>query len=229
MDAYSSGLVLVDNQLEVVRVDIVAEQRMASSPFPFAAGGSNLIAGTLRNDLTLELSEGQQHVQDQPAHGSGRVKQLCYGDKGDVVLLEGLHHAGKVKQRTGQAIYLVDYYTIYLTGLNVQQQAFQGRPLHIAAGEAAIIIMFRQAYPPLGRLAFDIGFAGLTLGIQRIEFLFQALFGALPRVNGTADRALLGVGLRFLVHGASSLLRRKKRKPLQCWPVMALATADSER
>ena len=51
-------------------------------------------------------------------------------------------------------------------GCNVIKQAFQGRSFHVAAGEAAIIILSRNQLPAFMPLTDDIGFAGFPLGVE---------------------------------------------------------------
>jgi hypothetical protein len=36
-------------------------------------------------------------------------------------------------------------------------------------------------------LALDVGFAGLALGIERVEVLFEAMFGGFPGIDGTTQ------------------------------------------
>src|SRR5262249_7616985 len=119
-------------------------------------------------------------------------------------------------------------------GLDVGQQAAQGGPVHVAAGEAAVVVALRQAGPALVALAGDEGRAGLTLGVQAVERLLGPLLGlpaggdrATGPGQGGRGRRRLAVGL---VHQSPPLpVSRKKRKPLQWLPVTALATALRER
>ena len=60
------GLGLVHHQLALAR--LVAERHRAAHPHALALGGGDLVADALARDLALELREGQQHVQRQPAH-----------------------------------------------------------------------------------------------------------------------------------------------------------------
>ena len=63
------------------------------------------------------------------------------------MLLERLHHLGEVEQRATEAIDLVDDDAVDLAGLDVGQQALQGRSFHVAAGEAAVVVAVGQAGP----------------------------------------------------------------------------------
>ena len=141
------GLVGVDQQPAAARVHVEAQQRPAAGPLALAPRGGDLVAGALGDDLALELGEGQQDVEDQPAHAGGRVEQLRHGHEGDLVLLEGLHEACEVEQGAAEAIDLVDDHAVDLAGLDVGHEALQGGPVHVAAGEAAVVVAVGQAAP----------------------------------------------------------------------------------
>src|SRR5439155_20592809 len=101
------------------------QQRPAPGPLALAPGGGDLVAGALGDDLALELGEGQQDVEDQPAHAGGRVEQLGYGHEGHLVLLEGLHEAGEVEKGSAESIDLVDDHAVDLARLDVGLEALQ--------------------------------------------------------------------------------------------------------
>ena len=150
------------------------------------------------------------------------------------MLLEGLHQAGEVEQGAAEAIDLVDDDAVDLAGLDVGHEALQGGPVHVAAGEAAVVVAVGQQRPALSGLAADVGLARLALGVQGVELLLEALLGGLAGVDGTAHQGQRGArpGPVVTVHRESPLWVRaswKKRKPLQWLPVMARATALSER
>ena len=93
------GFRLVDEQFAVF-IDVVAQHGHATAPEAFAAGSSDLVTRSLRDDLTFELSKGQEHVENEPAHGGGRVELLGDRHEGDLMLVKDLHHLGEVEQRT---------------------------------------------------------------------------------------------------------------------------------
>src|SRR5581483_8030619 len=101
----------------------------------------------------------------------------------------------------------------------LQRGAFQRR-----ARDATVIIAVRHEDPALGLLARDIGFAGLALGIERIEFLLQAFFAGLAGVDCAAELA----DDRLFHDGTRRFFRPKKSKPFQRVPVIARAMADSD-
>ena len=59
--------------------------------------------------------------------------------------------------------------------LNITEKLPQGRALHGTAGEAAVVVMVAQDGPALMLLTLDECAAGLPLGIERIEGLFETL------------------------------------------------------
>ena len=99
---------------------------------------------------------------------------------------EQLDQLGEVGKRPGQAIDLVDHHDVDLAGLDVGQQPLQRRPLHGAAGEAAVVVAALTQSPALVSLAFDVGLAGFALGVERVELLLQALLGGLAGVDRAA-------------------------------------------
>src|SRR5690606_5794171 len=104
--AYLDGRFSVDHQLLVDGP--VAKRDGTAHPDAFLARGSNLVADALRRNLALKLGKGQEHIQRQPAHRCRGVELLRHRDEGHVVGIEYLHDLGKVHQRTGQAVDLVD-------------------------------------------------------------------------------------------------------------------------
>jgi hypothetical protein len=148
------------------------------------------------------------------------------------VLLERLHHLGEVQQRTTEAIDFIAHNEINFAGLDVGQQALECRSIHVAAGEATIVVALGQASPAFVGLAANKGFGGLALGIQRVELLLQSFLRRLARIDGaTHQRQRRGGLLAAGIHAVSFVLLRvlrKNKKPLVWLPVMALATALSE-
>src|ERR1700674_3382456 len=55
------------NDDKLFRFGPIAERHGRANPEPFALRGCDLVAHTLADHLTLELREGQKHVERQPA------------------------------------------------------------------------------------------------------------------------------------------------------------------
>ena len=78
-------------------------------------------------------------------------------------------------------------------------------------------------------LAFDIGLAGLPLGMQGIELKIQIMFGGFAGVDGTADGR--GPAAHAALSARTPLLPCSSRKPknlgpFQLVPVMIFAMAE---
>ena len=114
---------------------------------PLAFDAGDLVADALAGDLAFELGEGEQHIEGQTPHRGRGVELLRHRDKGDVMGVEDVDDLGEIGERAGEAIDLVDDNDLNLAGLNVRQQPLQGRALHRAAGEAAVVIHVRKRGP----------------------------------------------------------------------------------
>ena len=213
---------LVDDQLPVL--DVVAERRPAAHPHALLAGGRELVPDALADDLALELGEGEQDIQRQPAHRGGGVEGLGDRDEGHALPVEHLDQLGEVHERAAEAVDLVDDDDVDPAGLDVGEQPLQRRALQRAAREAAIVVVVRNQGPAFGLLAGDIGLASLPLGVEAVELHVEPFLGGLPGVDRAAeapDDRLLHARLRWF-------LRPKKTQPFQRVPVIARATADSD-
>src|SRR5439155_19145260 len=104
-------------------------------------------------------------------------------------------------------------------------QALQRRAFQRTTGEAAIVVLITYRHPALGPLAGDIGSAGLSLGVERVELHVEALLAGFARIDRTAHPARHGddgatvCARHWLCLGASR--RPKKRYPFQRVPVMS--------
>jgi len=98
------------------------------NPQAFLLRCCNLVADALPGDLPLELGEREKDIEGQPPHGSGGVEALCHRDEGDLMGIEELHQLGKVGQRPGQPIHLIDDDDIQLPGPDISEQLLQSRP-----------------------------------------------------------------------------------------------------
>src|SRR5882724_5959905 len=66
---------------------------------------------------------------------------------------------------------------------------FRGGPLHAAARISSIVVAGRHHPPALMPLTRNKCLACLALCIERVEGLFQTLFGRLPRVDGATHHS----------------------------------------
>ncbi len=74
------GLLGYHNQLLVDAA--IAERNRTSDPDALALGGRDLVPHPLPDKHPLELREGEQHVEGEPAHAAGRVERLGHGLEG---------------------------------------------------------------------------------------------------------------------------------------------------
>ena len=144
----------------------------------------------LADDLALELRKGQQNVQGQTPHRGRRVELLRDRNKGCPSRIEDLDDLGKIIQRAGQPVDLVDDDRIDATRRDVGEQPLQSRPIRRRAGKSAVIISLGQGHPAFVSLAVDERLAGLALRLQRIELLLEPLFGGFARVDRAANPVL---------------------------------------
>ncbi len=217
------GLGRVDHELSLV--DPIAERRVAAHPHAAGPGCRELVPDPLADHLALELGEGEQHVEGQPAHRGGGVERLGDADEGDVVPIEHLDQPGEVHERAGEPVDLVDDDDVDAAQFDVGHETLQGRALQRAAGEAAVVVTVGNQQPALGLLAGDVGLAGLALGVEGVEGHVETFLGRLAGV----DRAALLEGGPARLHGRTFwLFKPKKVQPFQRVPVIARATAESD-
>ena len=119
----------------------------------------------------------------QAPHRGRRIELLRHRHKGRIVRIEDVDDLGEIGKRPGQAVDLVDNDDLNLPGLNVLQKPLERRPLHRTAGQAAVIVHVAKRDPSGMTLAHDIGLARLPLGVERIEFLLEALVGRFSGVS----------------------------------------------
>ena len=106
------------------------------------------------------------------------------------MLVEQFDQLGKIGQRPGQPVDLVDDDDVDLAGLDLGQQLLQGRAVERGAREGAIVIAAGDQPPALMGLALDIGLAGLPLGIERVELKIEIMLGRFAGVDRTAEQLL---------------------------------------
>ena len=146
------------------------------------------------------------------------------------MLLEQAEQPGEVQERATEAIQFVDDDAVNLAVLDIRHQVSQGRPFRVAAGEAAVVVAVRQTHPTLAFLAGDVRLGALALRIQRVELLLEPFFRALARVDSAVDdRLRCGSSLPHRLMSLLGNFRPKNRYPFQWAPVIAFATAESDR
>jgi hypothetical protein len=111
------------------------------------------------------------------------VEGLGHADERGFCRVEDLDDLGEVGKAAGEAINLVDHHHVHLAGADVGQQCLQPGALHVAAGEAAVVIEVWHQLPALVPLREDVGSTGLALGIEAVEGLVESLLGRFAGVD----------------------------------------------
>src|SRR5262249_14654990 len=158
----------------------------SADPEAFALGGRNLVAHPLADDLALELSKGEQHVEGKPAHAGGGVEGLGDRDERHPMFIEQFDQLGEVGERAGETIDLIDHDNRDLAGPDVGEELLQGRAVERGAREPAIIVAIRVEAPALMCLALDVGLAGLALGVKRVELKVEIMLARFAGIDRTA-------------------------------------------
>src|ERR1700730_13178215 len=148
----------------------IAERNGSADPEALAFRGRDFVTHPLANHLTLELGKGEQHIEGEPAHAGSCVERLGDRHEGHPVLVKQLDQLGEIGERAGQAIDLIDHHDGDLAGSDIGKEVLQGLAVERGAGEAAVVVVIGDEPPAFMRLALDVGFAGLPLGIERVEF-----------------------------------------------------------
>src|SRR5437773_2661721 len=182
--AHGLGLSGIDDQRALARV--IAQRHIAAHPHALLLRGGDLVADPFAGDLTLELRKGQQHIERQPPHRACGVELLGYRDERHTLGVEDLDQPGKIGERPGQAVDLVDDHDVDPASLDVGEQALQRWPLDVATREPAIVVAGSGQYPALVTLAADVGLAGFALRLERVELLLEPFLGGFAGVDRTA-------------------------------------------
>jgi hypothetical protein len=126
-----------------------------------------------------------------------RVLKDWVTDTNDVVGIEQLDELGKISERAGQPVDLVDQHDVDLARPDIGQQLLQRGTLERGAGEGAVVVAARDQPPAFVRLTLYICLAGLALGIERVEGKLQIVLGRFARIDGAvrelADGSVHGI------------------------------------
>src|SRR6516165_6180958 len=174
-------------------------------PFFFEAA----ILSRMRSPMTSRsnCAKDNRNVEGQAPHRGRRVELLRHRNKGRASRIEDLDDLGKIGQRAGQPVDLVDDDRIDATRRDVVKQPLQRRPIHRRPGEPAIVITLRQAYPAFLLLTVDESLAGLALRLQRVELLLEPLLGGFAGVDRAANPFLAAwTVLAGVSHGPAPVL-----------------------
>src|ERR1017187_3515018 len=76
----------IDDELAIF--DLISHRNDTTHPHSLTFRSSDLVPDALAGDFAFELSEGEQDVERQPAHGSCGVELLGHGHETDALLVE---------------------------------------------------------------------------------------------------------------------------------------------
>ena len=96
---------------------------------------------------------------------------------------ESLDQFEKIEHRPGKPVDLVDNDDVDLAGFDICEQSLERRALQGAAGYAAVVIAVGDQHPAFRALAGDVGLAGLSLGVQRVELHVEAFLAGFAGVD----------------------------------------------
>jgi hypothetical protein len=102
--------------------------------------------------------------------------------------VEHFHHLCEVRERGRQSVDFLDQHDVDESSADIVEQLLQRRSFHVAARKSAVIMCALDKTPALTGLTPNEGFARFTLGMQRVEGLFQSLFGGLAGALGQYPR-----------------------------------------
>ena len=114
---------------------------------------------------------------------------LRHRDERHTLCVEEFDQPGKIGERAGQPVDLVDDHDVDPAGPDIGEQALRRGSLEIAAGEPAIVIAGFGQYPALVALAADEGLAGFALRRERVEFVLQPFLGGFAGVDRATPAA----------------------------------------
>jgi hypothetical protein len=122
-------------------------------------------------------------------HRARRVELLRHRDERHTLCVEELDQPGKIGERAGQPVDLVDNDDVDPSRPDIGEQALRRGSLEIAAREPAIVIAVSRQQPTLVLLAANVGLAGFALRRERIEFLLQPFLGGFAGVDRATSAA----------------------------------------
>ncbi len=145
--------------------------------------------------------------------------------------LEQLNHLREVGQASGKPVDLVDHRDIDAARLDVGQQPFECRPIHVAPGIGRIVVIVGHRDPTLGPLAGDVGVTGVALGVDGVVFLVQPFVRGDAGIDGAAQAARLSLAYRSppALRRLPGLRKPKKTRPDHWAPVISRAMRDRLR
>ena len=123
----------------------------------------------------FKLGEHDTDIQHRPPHRRGGVKLLRRGHKLHIVLLEQLHHIGKVQNGTADTVELVNHDFCNQAPLDVPHQFLKLRTVCVLAAVPLVCVF-------LAATAFQLVFAKFNLAFNGNAVLFVHRLSCIDRV-----------------------------------------------
>lgn len=139
-----------DHQLPLLHP--IAKGNASAHPDAPALGGDKLVPYAFADDFALVFGEGHQHVEHHLPRRGRCVNLLCHADERDIPLGEVLGEVGEVAEGAAQPVHLIDDHRVYQPRLAVLEELLQRGTAGVAAREATVVIVGRDAYPAVGFL-----------------------------------------------------------------------------
>jgi hypothetical protein len=123
------------------------------------------------------------------------------------VLVEEFDQLREIRKRAGETVHLVNHDDVDLTRAHVCEQLLEDRAVERGSRKRPVVIPVVDQAPALVCLALDVGLAGLTLGVERIELEVEVMVGRFPGIDRRA-KALLNRRAHGLASWRGCLLKR---------------------
>ena len=140
-----SASAVIDDELALL--DVVAERNVAAHPHALGFGRGDLVADSFARDLTLELGEGEQHVEREAAHRGCGVERLRHRNERGAVRVQHIDDLREISERPSQPVDLVDDDNLHFAGRDVAEQPLQRRTFHGAARKPSVVVEIWQCRP----------------------------------------------------------------------------------
>src|SRR5690348_6331064 len=103
------------------------------------------------------------------------------------MLVKQFDEFGKIGQRAGQPVDLIDDNNIDLAGSDFREQFLQSRALERRPGKRPVVKPMMDQAPAFMGLALYIGLASFSLCVERVELKIKIMLGRLSRIDRAAE------------------------------------------
>ncbi|MDQ7829055.1 MAG: hypothetical protein QN195_11185 [Armatimonadota bacterium] len=194
--ADDKGLLLVDDQALLLRVELVAVGHVAAHEVPALRLLLHPDLRALDDGRVLELREDAEHLEHHLPGGVRRVEGLGDALEGDAVLRELVHHLGELADLAGEPVDPEDEERVEGPRLGVVEHLLESGPVHVGAGLGVAVDLVEL--PLVVPLRLAEGLEPLLLRAERV--LLVVLVGR----DAGVERDPRGLAL-LVTHGGPPL------------------------